>query len=42
MRGFLKYIVLFIIACVGAIAIYYAVVPEENRIPFSIEINNKK
>ncbi len=38
MKGFLKYIILFIIACVGAIGIYYMVVPEENRIPFSIEI----
>lgn len=39
MKGFLKYLLLFVIACIGAIAIYYAVVPEENRIPISIEIN---
>lgn len=38
MKGFAKYIFLFIIACIGAIAIHYAVVPPEERIPFSIEI----
>lgn len=38
MRGFLKYLLLFIIACVGAVVIYYQVVPDENRIPISIEI----
>lgn len=38
MKGFFKYAVLFIVACIGAIAIYYQLVPEEKRIPFSIEI----
>lgn len=39
MRGFFKYLLLFIIACVGAVAIYYQVVPEEKQIPFKIEID---
>jgi len=37
MRGFLKYLLLFIIACLGAVAIYYQVVEEDNRTPISIE-----
>ncbi len=38
MKGFFKYFLLFVVACIGAIAIYYQIVPEEKRIPFSIEI----
>ena len=41
MKGFFKYLLLFIIACIGAVAIYYISVPEKNRIPISIEINKK-
>ncbi len=41
MKGFLKYLLLFIIACIGAILIYYATVPENQRIPLSIEINKE-
>lgn len=39
MRGFFKYLLLFIVACACSIAMYYSVVPEENRIPISIEFN---
>ena len=38
LKGLAKYLVLFIVACVGAIAIYYYTVPEENRTPIKIEI----
>ena len=37
-KGFFKYFMLAVIACLGAVAIYYYVVPEENRIPIGIEI----
>lgn len=38
MRGFIKYIILFTIACVCSIGIYYIVVPEESQTPISIEL----
>ena len=38
MRGFLKYLILFLIACVCSITMYYSLVPKENRIPIGIEI----
>lgn len=38
MKGFLKYLLLFAIACICSIVIYQAVIPEEQRVPFSIEI----
>ena len=34
----LKFILLAAIACLASIAIYYYVVPEDERIPFSIEL----
>ena len=37
-KGLIKYAVLFVVACVGAIAIYYYVVPEGERTPIGIEI----
>ena len=37
-KGFIKYSLLAIIACIGAVAIYYYVVPEENRIPIGIVV----
>lgn len=42
MKGFLKYLLLFVVACIGAILIYYATVPENKRIPLSIELNNEQ
>lgn len=41
MKYFLKYILLFIVACVGAIAIYYAVVPEDKQIPIGIKVTEE-
>ena len=38
-KGFLKYFILFVIACVGAIAIYYYTVPSSERTPIGIEIS---
>ncbi len=38
MRGFLKYLILFVVACACSIAMYYSIVPEESRTPMSIEI----
>ena len=37
-KAVLKFVLLAAIACLASIAIYYCVVPEEERIPFSIEI----
>lgn len=39
MRGITKLIILFVIACLSSILIYYMTVPEEKRIPFGIQIN---
>ena len=33
----LKFVILAAVACLASIAIYYFVVPEDERIPFSIE-----
>lgn len=38
MRGFIKYIILFVVACVCSIGIYYMIVPEERQTPISVEI----
>jgi hypothetical protein len=32
MKGFLKYLLLFIVACVFSICIYHQIVPEENKV----------
>lgn len=37
-KASLKYIFLFIIACVLSIALYYYVVPKEEQKPINIEI----
>jgi hypothetical protein len=33
-----KFVLLALVACLASIAIYYYVVPERDRIPFSIQI----
>lgn len=38
LKAFFKFFLLFIVACVGAVAIYYFTVPEQDRIPMSIEV----
>ena len=37
-KGAIKYTLLAVVACVGAVAIYYYVVPKEDRIPIGIEV----
>lgn len=41
-RSFLKYFFLFVVACACSIALYYYVVPNDERVPISIEISEKK
>lgn len=38
-KGIIKYCILFVIACIGAIAIYYYTVPESDRTPIGIEVS---
>lgn len=38
MKGFLKYLLLFIVACIFSICIYHQIVPEENKVPIGIEV----
>ena len=37
-KGLIKYGILLVVACVGAIAIYYYTVPKGERTPIGIEI----
>lgn len=37
-KGFIKYFILALVACIGAIAIYNYVVPSEDRTPIGIEV----
>lgn len=38
LKASLKFFLLFIVACIGAVAIYYLIVPSEDRIPISVEL----
>ena len=38
MKGFFKYLLLFVIACICSICIYHEIVPEENKVPIGIDI----
>lgn len=38
LKSTIKYTLLALVACVGAVAIYYYVVPKEDRIPIGIEV----
>lgn len=39
-KGLIKYFILFLVACFGAIFIYYYTVDESDRIPIGIEISS--
>ena len=39
-KSFFKYFMLFVVACAASIALYYIVVPENDRVPIGIEISS--
>lgn len=38
MKSYIKLILLFLVACISSVAIYYLLVPEDKMVPISIEI----